>query len=70
MRIKSNIQELVDKSGLRDKYIRDQLNIQQPQWRNIKKGESYPTVPKVFLLARILDVKVDELYEVIEEDQK
>lgn len=70
MKIKSNIEELVDKSGLRDKYIREKLNIQQPQWRNIKKGESYPTVPKMFILAKVLNVKVDELYEVIEKEDE
>lgn len=68
MNIKSNIDELIKESGLRDSFIREKLGIKQHQLRNIKIGKSYPTVPKLFLLADILGCKVDDLYTRVEEN--
>ena len=68
MEIRSNIERLIRESGLRDEVIREALQIKQPQLRNIKKGESYPTAPKLFALAKLLKCKVDDLYEVVEDE--
>lgn len=67
MNIKSNIDELIKKSGLRDDVIRERLGVKQHQLRNIKIGKSFPTVPKIFVLADLLQCKVDDLYERVEE---
>lgn len=69
MNIKSNIDELIKESGLRDSFIREKLEIKQHQLRKIKKGESYPTVPKLFILADVLGCKVDDLYTKVEEEE-
>jgi transcriptional regulator with XRE-family HTH domain len=70
MRIKCNIEDLIRKSGLRDEVFRNALDVKQPQLRKIKKGESYPTVPKLYLLAKLLNCSTDDLYELIEDDEK
>ncbi|MFS0820745.1 helix-turn-helix domain-containing protein [Bacillus sp. 1P02SD] len=70
MNLKSNIEELIIKSGLRDEVFREALGVKQHQLRKIKKGESYPTVPKLFILAKLLNCKTDDLYEVLEGDEE
>ncbi|MRX70832.1 XRE family transcriptional regulator [Bacillus lacus] len=69
MKLKSNIGRLIKESGLRDEIFRESLNVKQHQLRKIKLGESFPTVPKLFLLAKILNCSVDQLYDVIKEGE-
>ncbi|MED4399753.1 helix-turn-helix transcriptional regulator [Metabacillus fastidiosus] len=63
MKLKSNIGHLIKESGLRDDVIREAINVKQAQLRKIKLGESFPSVPKLFKLAKLLNRKVDDLYE-------
>ncbi|MED3549942.1 helix-turn-helix transcriptional regulator [Cytobacillus praedii] len=67
MKINSKIGIIIDRSGLRDDYIAKQLNVSKKTIYNLKKGLSYPTFEKAFILARILNCKVDDLAEVEEE---
>ncbi|MGG3799005.1 XRE family transcriptional regulator [Metabacillus fastidiosus] len=69
MELKSNIGDLIKKSGLRDDVIREVLEVKQPQLRKIKLGESFPTVPKMFKLAKVLNCRVDDMYEIVEEEK-
>jgi len=64
----SKIGELMQKKGLKGKWVAQQLGISQNQMSNYVKGKSYPPVDKAFELAKLLDCKVDDLYEAKEED--
>jgi transcriptional regulator with XRE-family HTH domain len=59
----SRIEIHIKNSGLRKDYIANKLKISTRQLRKYELGESYPTVPKLFDLADLLRVKVDDLYE-------
>ncbi|MGG5757921.1 helix-turn-helix transcriptional regulator [Bacillus toyonensis] len=48
--------------------IRQKLYISQNQMSNYVTGKSYPPIDKAFELAKILDCRVDDLYEVQEKD--
>lgn len=61
--MKSNIGELIDLKGLKRKWIAEQLGVSAKQVSNWVTGYSFPTVDKAFKLAKLLNVKVDELYE-------
>jgi len=61
--LKPNIEQLIEKSGLRKGFIADKLQITVRQLRKYEKGESYIPIEKAYLLADLLDVKVDDLYE-------
>lgn len=61
--IKPNIEKLIDRSGLRKGYIADKLNVSVRQLRKYEKGESLIPMDKAYILADLLEVKVDELYE-------
>jgi transcriptional regulator with XRE-family HTH domain len=69
-RLKSNIGELIEKSGLRNDYIRKHVDVKQKQLYNWKKGESFPTFEKAFILAKVLGCKVDDLAELIEIEEE
>lgn len=61
--MKSRIGEWIDKRGLKNKFVASQLEVTQEmvsKWRNNK---SYPRVDKLFKLADLLNVKVDDLYK-------
>lgn len=66
--LKSKIGELLKNSGLKGKWIAQQLNISQNQMSNYVTGKSYPPVDKAFELANIFNCRVDDLYEVQEKD--
>jgi putative transcriptional regulator len=60
--MQSRIGEWIEKRGYKKKFIAEQLGISQRQMSKWINGESYPTVPKLFRLAEILNCKVDDLY--------
>nr|WP_254903132.1 helix-turn-helix transcriptional regulator [Bacillus toyonensis] len=48
--------------------MRQKLYISQNQMSNYVTGKFYPPIDKAFELAKILDCRVDDLYEVQEKD--
>lgn len=62
--LRSKIGNLLKNSGLKGKWVAQQLNISQNQMSNYVTGKSYPPVDKAFELAKIFGCKVDDLYEV------
>jgi transcriptional regulator with XRE-family HTH domain len=69
MGVKSNIGKLINESPYKREYIRKYFNKSRNTISNWCTGKSYPTVPELFQLADLLEVKVDELYERIEEEK-
>jgi len=65
--MKVHIAEYIEKSGLRKGFIAKKLQISPTQLSNIIAGRSYLRTPNLFLLAKILDCKVDDLYTLEEE---
>lgn len=61
--MKSKIGELIDSKGLKRKYIADQLGVTREMVSRWVVGKAYPRLDKAFELAKILGVKVDDLYE-------
>jgi transcriptional regulator with XRE-family HTH domain len=69
MKIKSKIGIRIEESGFKDRYIATKVGgVSQKTVYNWRKGLSYPTFEKSFILARILGCKVDDLAELEEED--
>ncbi|MEF7566380.1 helix-turn-helix transcriptional regulator [Bacillus infantis] len=68
MNLKSKIGELAKQSGLRKSFIAEKLKISGQQYRNYETGRSLIPIDKAFELAKILGVKVDDLYEDIDSD--
>ena len=66
--VKSRIGSCIEKSGLKKKYIAEQLDISPTQLSNWISMRSYPPAEKLFKLADLLNVKVDDLYEREEEN--
>jgi|HigsolmetaAR201D_1030396.scaffolds.fasta_scaffold09573_8 putative transcriptional regulator len=68
--MKSRIGELIDARGFKRKYIAEKLGVTQKQLSNWCTNRNYPTVPKLFKLAEILNCTVDELYEREKDEDK
>jgi len=66
-KMKSNIGKYIEESGFKRSFIANKLGITGRHLVKYINGESYPPVPKLFLLARLLNTKVDDLYEFEEE---
>jgi transcriptional regulator with XRE-family HTH domain len=63
MKIISRIEKLIKKSGLRKDYIADKMGCTTRQLRNYETQKSILPMDKAYILAELLGVKVDELYE-------
>jgi transcriptional regulator with XRE-family HTH domain len=61
--MKSRLNQLIEKSGYRKKYIAKEVGITPNQLSNWIAGRSYPPLDKAYKLAALLGVKVDDLYE-------
>lgn len=61
--LKSKIGEYIERSGYRRDYIAKQIGVSYRQLAKYITGDSFPTVPKLFMLAKLLGCKVDDLYE-------
>ncbi len=64
--MKSKIGYWIDKRGLKSKFVANKMEVSQEQVSKWRNGKSYPRVDKLFKLAKLLGVKVDDLYEDIE----
>lgn len=62
MELKSNIEDLIKESGLKKKFIAEKLGVSVAQLRNYENGHSLIPIDKAFILAELLNVKVDDLY--------
>lgn len=69
MKLKSNIGKIIDESPYKREYIRKVFNRSRNTISAWSTGKSFPTVNELFELAKLLDVKVDDLYD-MEEDKK
>jgi transcriptional regulator with XRE-family HTH domain len=61
--MKSRIGYWIEQRGYMKKYIAKKLEITPTQLSNWISGKSSPTIEKAFILADLLNVKVDDLYE-------
>lgn len=55
--------EKIDKSPFKNEYVMSYMEISRNTLSNWRNGKVYPPTPKLFKLAKLLNVKVDELYE-------
>jgi transcriptional regulator with XRE-family HTH domain len=65
--IKSNIRELIEKSGYKRSFIADKLGVTVKQLRNYETDHSLIPMDKAYILAEMIGVKVDDLYSRIED---
>lgn len=68
MGLKCNIERLIKESGLKKKFIATKLEVSVAQLRNYETGHSFIPMDKAYILADLLNVKVDDLYERIEQE--
>ncbi|MEH7308065.1 helix-turn-helix transcriptional regulator [Neobacillus drentensis] len=61
--IKPRIGKLLRVSKYRREFIIQELDISKNTLSNWIAGNTYPTIDKAFLLADLLEVSVDDLYE-------
>jgi transcriptional regulator with XRE-family HTH domain len=61
--LKSNIERLILESGLKKGFIAKKIGVSPRQLLNYEKMVSYPPIDKAYILADLLGVKVDDLYE-------
>lgn len=61
--MRSRIGEIIESKGYMKKYIAKKMGITPGQLSNWITGKSYPTLERAFILAELLEVKVDDLYE-------
>lgn len=65
--LKSNIEKLIIESGLKKSFIAEKLKVSVKQLRNYETGKSLIPIDKGFILADLLDCKIDDLYKKKEE---
>lgn len=58
----SHIGDLIEKSGLKKKFIADKLGISVKQLRNYETGKSLIPMDKAFILKDILNCSLDDFY--------
>lgn len=61
--MRCRIEELIKERGLQKSFVADKLGISVKQLRNYETGHSDITLRKAYILADLLGVKVDDLYE-------
>lgn len=62
MKLISNIELLIRKSGYKKTFIADQLHVSVQQLRNYETGKSLIPIDKGYKLADLLGVGIEDLY--------
>jgi len=65
--MRSLIGILIEQKGYKKKFVAEQMEVSANQLSNWITGKSFPTLNKAFKLADLLNCKVDDLYERVEE---
>ena len=60
--MRSNIEKLVKESGLRKGYLAEKIGVTVRQFRKYETGHSFIPIDKAYILAALLNCKVDDLY--------
>jgi putative transcriptional regulator len=68
--MKPLIKERRGKKGLLQKYCAEKAGISQQLWSAYEKGTKFPRVDRAFIIAKVLECKVDDLYEVVNEEKR
>jgi transcriptional regulator with XRE-family HTH domain len=63
MLLRCKLEELIKNSGLKKDFIANKIGISSRQLRNYELQKNYIPMDKAYLLAEILNCKLDELYE-------
>ncbi|MGG4200755.1 helix-turn-helix transcriptional regulator [Peribacillus frigoritolerans] len=61
--MKCLIGEIIKEKGLKSKYVAEKIGVSSQQISNWINMRNYPTIDNAFKLAKLLGVKVDDLYE-------
>lgn len=61
--MKSRIEQLIKERGLQKKFVAGKIGVTVGQLRHYETGHSLIPIDKAYILADLLNVKVDELYE-------
>jgi putative transcriptional regulator len=64
--LKSNIGKLIDASPYKNEYVREYMEVSRNTLSNWRTGKVYISIEKAYKLAKLLNCKVDDLYDVIE----
>jgi DNA-binding XRE family transcriptional regulator len=68
MKVTSKIGVIIKESGLKDSFIAAKVGgVSQKTIYNWRNGLSFPTFEKAFVLAKVLNCKVDDLAEIEDE---
>lgn len=65
--MKSNIGKLLKESKFKREYIQKELGVSRNTLSNWSLGKTHPSAMQLFKLAKLLEVRVDDLYEWEEE---
>lgn len=60
--MKNRIGEWIEERGLKNKFVAKKLEVSQEQVSKWRNNKAYPRADRLFKLAELLDVKVDDLY--------
>lgn len=60
--IKNNLGRLIDESPYKREYIQKYVGVSRGTLTNWITGKSYPTVPHLLKLAKILNVDINKIY--------
>lgn len=76
MKLRSRLNEVIKTKGYQKKWLAEQVGVSKTQfahWCTNDKEKGYiravPSVLNAMALARILDSKVEELFELVQEEQ-
>lgn len=61
--MKPKIKEIRLSKGLMQNFCAKQAGFSQQQWSDFERGDKFPRIDKAYKIAKVLGVKVDELYE-------
>lgn len=61
--MKPRIKEIIADRGYKHIYVANKVGVSSQQMSNWISGNSYPRIEKLFALAKVLDCKIEDLYD-------
>lgn len=67
--IKNKLKEIIDSRGMKQNWLADQVQVNKTTIGNIINNKYNTSLEVAFKIAKVLNIKVDDIFYLIEEDK-
>jgi putative transcriptional regulator len=70
IKLQSNLKKILDERGIKQSHYVRKFGISATTMSALYRGDSLPTLPNAYIIAKELDLKIEDIWYEVEEEKK